>query len=52
MALSQQVKLKANELADKGQWLRLAIMILQYGLELIEYLKQRKKEKNEGKDNN
>ena len=46
MALSQEVKQRASNYADNGQWLKLAILIVQFGIELIQYLKNRKK--NEG----
>lgn len=44
MALSQEVKQRASNYADNGQWLKLAILIVQFGIELIQYLKNRKKD--------
>ncbi len=47
MALSHAIKAKAGQYADTGQWLKLALMIIQFGTELITYLKERKKEKKD-----
>ncbi len=49
MALSQQTKDRVNQALDKGQWYIIIKLIVQFGLELIEYLKERKIEKNETK---
>lgn len=43
MALSQQIKERASDYADNGQWVKLALLILQFGIELIQYLRNRKK---------
>lgn len=50
--LTTEIKARAIELRDNGQWLKLAILILQFGIELIEYLKSNKKtpKKDETKD--
>ena len=43
MALSQEIKQRASNYADNGQWFKLAMLIVQFGIELIQYLKYRKK---------
>lgn len=48
----QQAKAKASQLYDNGQWLQLAILILQFGKELITYLRERLKEKRNDKTKN
>lgn len=44
MALSQEVKQRASNYADNGNWFKLAMLIVQFGIELIQYLKNRKKD--------
>lgn len=44
MALTQEIKDRAGHLQDQGSWLKLFILIAQFGLELIQYLRERKKE--------
>jgi hypothetical protein len=46
--LTQQIKDKAALLQDNGAWLKLFLLIAQFGLELIQYLRERKKEKQHG----
>jgi hypothetical protein len=48
MALTQLTKDRAAQLQDQGAWLKLFILIAQFGLELIQYLRERKKEKQDG----
>lgn len=43
--LTQEIKQKASKLQDEGAWLKLFLLIAQFGLELIQYLRSRKKEK-------
>ena len=45
MALSQEIRRKASNYADNGQWLKLAMLVLQFGKELIIYLRERKKQR-------
>lgn len=47
MALSQTVKEQASKYADNGNWFKLALLIVQFGIELIQYLKNRKKNEAE-----
>lgn len=51
MALSQQIKDKAAQLQDQGAWLKLFILIAQFGLELIQYLRERNKSKSNESQN-
>lgn len=44
MALSQEIKQRASNYADNGNWFKLALLIVQFGIELIQYLKNRKKD--------
>lgn len=48
----QQVKTKAAKLYDNGKWIQLAILILQFGKELITYLRERLKAKQDDKTKN
>jgi len=41
----QQAKTKASELYQDGKWLELAILIFQFGKELVIYLRERFKSK-------
>ena len=55
MALTQQTKQLASKYADEGNWFRLALLIVQFGIELIQYLKNRKKDESDTRtpeDNN
>jgi len=55
MALSQEIKQRASNYADNGNWLKLAMLIVQFGIELIQYLKNRKKNETDTRtpeDNN
>lgn len=45
--ISQQTKEKASKLYDEGKWLQLAMLIVDFGIQLIKYLQQRKKSKDE-----
>lgn len=45
--MTQAVKERAGKLYDNGQWIQLAILILQFGKELITYLRERLKKKND-----
>lgn len=42
----QREQAKINELIDSGAWLKLAYYILQFGSELIQYIRERRKEKS------
>ncbi len=44
MALSQEVKQRASNYADNGQWFKLAMLIARFAIELVQYLKNRKKD--------
>ncbi len=48
----QQAKTKAAELYNNGKWIQLAILILQFGKELIIYLRERLKRKQDDKTKN
>jgi hypothetical protein len=50
MALTQEIKTKAAQLQDQGAWLKLFILIAQFGLELIQYLRERKNKKQDVQD--
>jgi len=55
MALTQEIKQRASNYADNGNWLKLAMLIVQFGIELIQYLKNRKKNETDTRtpeDNN
>ena len=50
--ISQQIKEKASKLYKDGKWLQLAILIFQFGIELINYLRELKKSKQTDEPSN
>ena len=44
-----QAKAKAGELYDNGQWFKLAMLLLQFGSELIAFIRERKQQKRNDK---
>ena len=48
----QQAKTKAAELYNNGKWIQLAILLLQFGKELIIYLRELLKRKQDDKTKN
>jgi len=48
----EQAKAKAFTLYKDGKWLQLAILIFQFGIELINYLRELKKNKSDDKTKN
>lgn len=46
----QQAQERAGELYDQGKWLQLAILIAQFGIELIQYLRERIKSKKQNNE--
>lgn len=43
--LTQEIKDRASYLQDNGKWYELIKLLLQIGYELVQYLRERKKEK-------
>jgi galactitol-specific phosphotransferase system IIC component len=52
MALTPQIKDKAQTALDKGNVLALVMMILRFGMELLEFISERIAEKKAKKQNN
>ena len=52
MALSPQIKDKAQTALDNGNVLALVMMILRFGMELLEFISERIAEKKAKKQNN
>lgn len=46
--LTQEIKDKAARLQDEGKWFKLLLLLIEFGSELIKYLRERKKEKQDG----
>lgn len=50
--ITQQIKEKASKLYDDGKWIQLAMLIIEFGIQLIKYLRDHKKLKEDAKSNN
>lgn len=45
--LTQEIKNQASKLQDEKSWFKLLLLILQFGTELIKYLRERKTKNND-----